>query len=317
MKYKDYYKALGVARGASVDEIKKAYRRLARKYHPDVSKEKNAEATFKDVNEAYEILKDPEKRAAYDQLGTHRPGEDFRPPPGWGQRYAEGQSGFSGFGDVDLSDLFGGVFGGFGRSGPRTGRARHAAPGQDAEVAVELTLEEAHRGTERSVRFDAVEPGPGGVLRRVPKSVTVRVPPGVTHGQRLRVPGKGGAGAAGGPPGALYLAISLRAHPVWRREGHDLYLDVPLAPWEAVLGASVDVPSLDGAMRIKVAPGARAGQRLRLTGKGLARPGGGRGDLYAVLQVVTPASVSAEEKRLYEELARISPFRPRGPAGEP
>src|SRR5581483_7832858 len=212
MKYKDYYKILGVERNASQDDIKKAYRRLARKYHPDVSKEKNAEERFKEIGEAYEVLKEPEKRAAYDQLGQHRPGEEFRPPPDWGEQFrgraggfnaGEGFGGFGGFNaggaDVDMSDLFEQLFGasrGARRAG-RAGAATFSAPGQDYEVVVHLTLEEAYRGTEVNLNLTVPEVDERGNVKRVPKTITVRIPKGVTDGQKLRVPGKGGPGVNG------------------------------------------------------------------------------------------------------------------------
>lgn len=314
MKYKDYYQILGVSREASEEDIKRAYRKLARKYHPDVSKEANAEERFKEIGEAYEVLKDKEKRAAYDRLGQYRPGEDFRPPPDWAEQFSRG-FGARGFGggfteEVDLSDLFGDLFGGAAR---RTrGRGGFATPGQDYEAIVHLTLEEAARGTEVSLDLNVPEYDAEGMPRRTPKTVKVRIPKGVTDGQKLRVPGKGGAGISGGPPGALYLDIKLRPHPLFQPSGHDLYLEVPIAPWEATLGTTIEVPTLDGNVRLKIAAGARAGQKLRLSGKGLPKPGEGHGDLYAVLQIVTPSTITPREQELYEQLARSSSFNPRG-----
>jgi curved DNA-binding protein len=310
MRYKDYYKTLGVERSASADEIKKAYRKLARKYHPDVSKEANAEEKFKEVQEAYEVLKDSEKRKAYDELGSYRPGQEFRPPPEWEQQFAGTRGGFSHYGDIDFGDLFAELFG--GRPGPRRGRgASFAAPGQDYEISVQLSLEEASRGTEVNLDLSVPEYGADGSLRRVPKTVQVRVPKGVSDGQRMRVPGKGGPGVNGGRNGDLYLNISLRPHPMFKPSGHDLYLELPVAPWEAALGATVEVPTLDGKVRLKIAPASRAGQKLRLAGRGLPQPSGGAGDLYAVLQIVTPPVISEREKALFEELARASRFDPR------
>lgn len=304
MKYKDYYAILGLERGATDAEIKKAYRRLARKYHPDVSKERNAEERFKEVNEAYQTLSDAEKRAAYDQLGRHRPGEEFRPPPDWGQRFGAGGDDF-----VDLSDLFEQ----FGLRGARArgGGRRFAMKGQDYEVTAEIGLEDAARGTEVALDLAAPEVGQDGAVRRVSKTVRIRVPKGATDGQRLRVPGKGGAGMGEGEPGDLYLNIRLKPHRLFKPNGHDLYLELPIAPWEAVLGAEVEVPTLEGRVKLSIRPGSRSGQKLRLTGKGLPTPHGGGGDLYCVLQIVTPTRLSAREKQLYEELAKISNFDPR------
>jgi len=313
VKYKDYYEILGVPRTASDDDIRKAYRKLARKFHPDVSKEKNAEEKFKEVGEAYETLKDKEKRAAYDQLGKYRPGQEFRPPPGWETRF--GGFGFENLDDVvDLSDLFA-QFGGGTRRGRARGARGFSMPGQDYEVTAHVTLEDAARGTELAVDLSAPERGPDGALHRVPKTIRVRVPKGATDGQRLRVPGKGGPGMGGGPAGDLYINVALMPDRLYKVSDHDLYLDLPVTPSEAVLGADVEVPTLAGRVRVNVRPGSRAGQKLRLTGKGLPLPGGGHGDLYCVLQIVTPSVLSDPEKKLYEELAKLSSFNPRGHFG--
>ena len=314
MKYKDYYAILGVPRTATADEIKKAYRKLAKQYHPDVSKEKNAEERFKEINEAHQTLSDPEKRTAYDRLGQYRPGEEIRPPPGWGREFRFEEGNFDGF--MDLSDLFEHLgAAGFGRSAGRGGRAGgrgFAMRGQDYEVTAHLTLEEVFRGAEVDLDLSAPEISPDGEIRRAPKTIHIRVPKGATDGQRLRVPGKGGPGASGGPAGDLYLNIVLRPHPLFRTQEHDLYLELPVTPWEAVLGAAIEVPTLDGRVKVSVRPGSRAGQKLRLAGKGLPKPKGASGDLYCVLQIVVPAVVSDHEKQLYEELGRLATFNPRG-----
>jgi len=318
VKYKDYYQILGLERGASADDVKKAYRKLARKFHPDVSKEKDAEAKFKEVNEAYQTLSDDEKRAAYDQLGRHRPGEEFRPPPDWGERFGGAGAGGTRFEDFDLSDLFEqfGMRGARAGGGPSSGGGRtFSMPGQDYEVVANLSLEDAARGTEVSLETVATEVADDGTLRRVPRTVRIRVPKGATDGQRLRVAGKGGPGIGGGAPGDLYLDIRLQPHALFRPVDHDLYVEVPIAPWEAVLGGEVEVPTLDGRVKVNVRPGSRAGQKLRLGGKGLPKAGGGHGDLYCVLQVVTPTVLSEREKALYEELAKVSNFDPRGHFG--
>jgi curved DNA-binding protein len=294
MKYKDYYKILGVERGASEDEIKKAYRKLARKYHPDVSKEANAKEKFQEVSEAYETLRDKEKRAAYDSLGSgFRPGQDFRPPPDWFERFGSGGRGDD-LGGVDLGELFESM-GLFGRAGRRS---RRSFSGEDYEVPVRLTLEEAARGAERTVQLEG-------------RSFTARIPRGATDGQRLRLRGKGGPGMNGGAPGDLYLQIALEPHPLYRASGHDLEIEVPLAPWEAALGAEVEIPTLEGRVTMKVPPGTPSGQKLRLAGKGLPRPGGGAGDLYAVLSVTVPATLTEREEALFQELRKASRFNPR------
>ena len=303
MKYKDYYAALGVARTATADEIKSAYRKLARKYHPDVSKEPNAEEKFKEVAEAYETLKDSEKRAAYDELGRHTPGDEFRPPPGWQQSFGEQFS----FDDLDLADLFAGLA---GRSRGR--RAPNApAPGQDFEAAVRLTFEQAFRGTEIELDLAVPEIDPNGFVHRIPRKIKVRVPKGVTDGQKLRVPGKGGKGEHGGRDGDLYLDIEVQSHALYRTEGLDLYMELPLAPWEAVLGATVEVPTPAGRISLKVPPGTRAGQKLRLAGRGLSRPDGTSGHLYAVAQITVPTVVDEHQRALFGQLKDASTFNPR------
>ncbi len=319
MKYKDYYKILGVERTANEEQIKKAYRKLARKYHPDVSKEKDAEEKFKEVSEAYEVLKDAEKRKAYDTMGYYQPGQDFRPPPDWQERFhaGGGGAGFEDLGDIDLFDLLSGLGRGGFRAGGGPGRAGGAfrMHGQDYEVTAHLSVEDAARGTELEIPLPVTEMTEDGQLRRTTRTVKVRIPKGATDGQRLRVPGKGGPGHGGAPDGDLYVNIRLRPHDLFRVSGHDLYLEVPVAPWEAALGADVQVPTLDGRVSVKIPPGSRAGQKLRVRGKGLPRPGGGEGDLYAVLQVVTPSVLSEREKQLYRELQQASSFNPRAHFG--
>jgi curved DNA-binding protein len=306
MKYKDYYRILGVTRNASDDDIKKAYRRLARRYHPDVSKEPHAEERFKEVSEAYETLRDREKRAAYDGLGSFRPGQDFRPPPDWFDRY--GSRGTQDAGGVDFSDLFESLGARFGRG--FRGRDSRAA-GEDYEVNVSLSLEEAARGTEVDLKLEARERTPSGRVARVPKSVRARIPPGVSEGQRMRLRGKGGSAAQGGASGDLYLNITLIPHRLFKVNGHDLSLEVPIAPWEAALGAQIEIPTLEGRVSLRIPPGSKSGQRLRLAGKGLPKPHGGTGDLYAVLGIALPEALSERERKLFEQLRAVSDFNPR------
>lgn len=305
MKYKDYYAILGVKKDASADDIKNAYRRLARKYHPDVSKEKDAEEKFKEMAEAYETLKDPEKRAAYDQLGSHAPGQDFRPPPDWGEHFAQGQGAFD---DIDLSDLFAGFGGRAGR-----GRARGAdqpMAGSDYEAVVRLSFDQAFHGTEVDLEMSALEWAPDGGMRRVPHRVKARIPRGVTNGETLRVPGKGGRGVNGGPDGDLYLGIEVAEHALYRASGRDIYMDLPLSPWEAILGTTVDAPTPAGAVALKVPAGTRAGQQLRLSGRGMTR-GHEAGHLYAIVRIEVPTVVDDRQKKLFKEIADISNFNPR------
>jgi len=323
MKYKDYYAILGLERGATDDAIKKAYRRLARKYHPDVSKEANAEEKFKEVAEAYQTLKDDDKRKAYDALGSHPAGQEFQPPPDWQQQWASsgaqrpggqppgGESSFSseGFEGLDLSDLFERLRGGGGRGG--RGGARASMPGEDYEIAVPITVADAYGGTEIDLDLNMPEYDAQGQLRRVPHAFKARIPKGATDGQRLRVPGKGGKGFNGGRNGDLYLNISLRPHALYRANGHDLYLDLPLAPWEAVLGTSVEVPTPGGPVRLKVPAGTQAGQHLRLPRRGLPKPKGEPGDLYAVVLIVVPSVLDEAQRALYRQLEENSTFQPR------
>ena len=308
MKYQDYYAILGVKRDAGADEIKTAYRKLARKYHPDVSKEKDAEEKFKAMAEAYETLKDPEKRAAYDQLGSHAAGQDFRPPPDWEQHFAQGQSSFD---DIDLADLFAGLGGGGGGGFRRRADPNAPIPGRDYEAAVRVTLEQAFGGTEVEMDLSVPEYDENGVAHRVPRMVTVRIPKGVTDGQKLRVPGKGGKGLRGGRTGDLYLDITVTPHRLFRADGRDLYVDLPLAPWEAVLGASIELPTPAGPVSLKVPAGTRAGQQLRLAGRGLARADGTAGNLYAIVQIAVPTVPDDAQRALFRQLAETSTFNPR------
>ncbi len=315
MKYQDYYAILGVERGADADQIKQAYRKLARKFHPDVSKEPDAEHKFKEMREAYETLKDPEKRKAYDDLGRHAPGEEFRPPPGWSPGMGDGQAGGFSMDDIDLADLFAGLRRGTaGRAGPRQAGAGHAPMpmrGRDYEAQVRISFEQAFHGAEVALDLAEMEIDPAGRVRRVPRTVKVRIPKGVTDGQVLNVPGKGGAGIDGGPAGDLVLDVQVMAHPLFRAEGTDLYLDLPLAPWEAVLGTSVELPTPDGKVALTVPPGSREGRKLRLAGRGFARKGAAAGHLYAVLRIVVPSVVSDAERALYQALADGATFNPR------
>jgi curved DNA-binding protein len=298
MKYKDYYKTLGVARDAKAEDIKKAYRRLARKYHPDVSKETGAEEKFKEVNEANDVLSDDEKRAAYDQLGYYQPGQDFRPPPDWAGR----AGGFSG--SADFSDFFAQMFGaGAGAEMGGRGHRRSRTPprGQDVEATLTLTLEEAFHGCEKQITLSAASGQ---------RSVKMRVPAGSLPGKRLRLAGKGQASPMGGAAGDLLLTLQISPHALYRLEGKDIYLDTPISPAEAALGCALTVPTLAGNLRLKVPAGARSGQKLRLTGRGMPASDGA-GDFYVLLQIVLPPTLSDEERTLYERLQTVSSFNPR------
>ncbi|MEY4933604.1 MAG: hypothetical protein RLZZ403_1924 [Pseudomonadota bacterium] len=312
MDYKDYYETMGVPRNASADDIKRAYRKLARKYHPDVSKEKGAEEKFKAMQEAYEVLKDPEKRAAYDRLGANwKSGQEFRPPPDW-QREYEFSSGRRGAEDAGFSDFFSSLFGdgGFGSAGGRArGRGGFSAPGQDQTAAIDISLEEAYAGSTRNIELSSPERGGEAPTR----TLKVTIPAGVTAGQRIRLAGQGGRGMGGGRAGDLYLEIGLQKHPHFTPEGKDIHLVLPIAPWEAVFGATVPVPTLGGRVEMRIPKGARAGQRLRLKGRGL--PGKPPGDQFIELRVVLPPAESPQAIALYEQMQRDLPFDPRAELG--
>jgi curved DNA-binding protein len=300
--HKDYYDVLGIKRGASDDEIRRAYRKLARQYHPDVNKDAGAEGRFKEISEAYEVLRDPEKRERYDRLGTNwaRAGADAG---GRGFEDAFGQGGFRQgdvrveFGDGEFSDLFEGLFG--GQRGGAGGFEDFAIRGTDQEATLELALEEAAAGGRRRVTL-----GDG-------RSFDVNFPAGVKDGQRIRLAGKGGAGRRGAPAGDLFLRVRIRPHPYFRVDGRDLQIDVPVSPWEAALGATVPVRTLDGTARVRVPAGSSSGRRLRLRGKGMPGPRGGHGDLYATVQIAVPRELSDEERELFERLREASRFDPR------
>ncbi len=290
MEYKDYYKILGISRDASKDELKKAYRKLARKYHPDVSKEANAEEKFKEVGEAYEALKDPEKRAQYDQFGSnYQNGQSFNPPPGWGQQGGTGAGNFSSF--------FDNMFGGGGMGG---GQENFYAPGEDVNAKITISLEDAFSGTQKAIRRPSGSKQSG--------TLNVKVPAGITSGKKIRLSGQGKAGM-GDQSGDLYLEISVAPHAHYRLEAKNIFLDLPIAPWEAALGAKVTVPTLAGKINLKIPSGAKSGQKMRLKGRGL--PGKETGDQFVILQIMTPPADSNTAKQLYQQMAEELNFNPR------
>ena len=334
MKFKDYYEVMGVPRGATQDEIKRSYRKLARKFHPDVSKEKDAEDRFKELQEAYEVLKDPEKRAAYDQLGANwRQGQDFRPPPDWGKgfEFTAGRGGAraggrnAGMGEgprtgADFSDFFSELFGSrspfggaagsmhdFEAAGRRGGRT-YSAAGQDHVARVEIELEDAYRGGTRTIELRTPEITPDGHVTTKPRTLRVTIPAGVVEGQQIRLAGQGSPGLGGGPAGDLYLEVNFRPHPLFRLEGRDIHVQLPVAPWEAALGETVAVPTLGGSVEMKLPAGARAGQKLRLRGRGL--PGQPAGDQYVTLAIVLPPD-SAQSREFFARMKQELPFDPR------
>ncbi len=301
VKFKDYYDLLGVSRTATEDEIRTAYRKLARKHHPDVNPgDKAAEEQFKDINEAYEVLSDSSKRQRYDQLGANwKAGAEFTPPPGPGGtrvEYEDLGSMFGGEGAEHFSDFFESLFG--GRSGGRTGAGFRMRP-RNIEAEIVLTLEDAHRGATRRISIDS-------------KSLDVNIPAGVRTGSVIRLPGQGEPGAQGLPPGDLLLHVRIERHPHFRVVGEDdLETDLPVAPWEAALGAKVTVPTIDGSVEMTIPAGSQTGRRLRLRGQGLNKRGGGRGDQYVKLKIVIPSELTRKEKELFESLAAESHFDPR------
>jgi len=321
MEFRDYYKILGVERSATADQIKTAYRRLARKYHPDVSKEPNAEAQFKEMQEAYEVLRDPEKRAAYDQLGSEwKSGQSFHPPPDWGSgfefsgrpagagragRRQPGATAGGTYSEEEFSDFFSSLFGG---GSPFAG-ARGRAGGRDHHARIDVTLEEAYRGTSRMLELKRPEVKPDGSVELHSHTVRVTIPAGVTEGQLIRLGGQGEPAAGGGSPGDLYLEVHILPDRTFTLENRDVTLTFPVAPWEAALGGSVTVPTLGGPVEMRIPSGAQSGQKLRLRGRGL--PGQPPGDQYVQLKVVLPPADSPQAKALYEEMRAKLNFDPR------
>ncbi len=306
MEYKDYYKVLGVDKSASAEEIKKAHRKLARKYHPDVSKEPNAEAQFKEVQEAYEALKDPEKRKAYDQMGRgYRAGEHFTPPPGWDFQQSAGGADFG-----DYSDFFSSLFGQQAQGGWQGTRRARPQAGQDQHAKVEISLADAYYGSTCSLNLQtqAIDSSTGKLQAKT-RNLKVKIPAGVTQGQQIRLSGQGGTGASGGPAGDIYLEISIKPDPLFNLEGKDVYLSLPITPWEAALGASIPVPTLGGKVDLKIPPNSQSGQKLRLKGRGL--PGNPAGDQYLLLKIMTPRAGTEAQREIYQKMAQDLPFNPR------
>ncbi|MGI9331843.1 MAG: DnaJ C-terminal domain-containing protein [Gammaproteobacteria bacterium] len=314
MQFKDYYAVMGLARDATQDDVKRAYRKLARKYHPDVSKESDAEARFKEVGEAYEVLKDPEKRAAYDQLGPNwRAGQEFDAPPGWDDGFEFSGAGFAGDGAAGFSDFFESLFGQAVHGAAGAGPAAYAGRQRDHHAKIVIDLEDVWHSTERTftLRTPAVDEQGHVVLQE--RTLRVRIPKGVTEGQHIRLAGQGTAASGRTPAGDLYLEVAFKAHPLYKVDGRDLYLELPVAPWEAALGATVKVPTLAGTVEMKVPQGSSAGRRLRLKGRGI--PGSPAGDLYAILQIALPPADTDKARAFYRNMQESFAFDPRSTMG--
>jgi curved DNA-binding protein len=320
MEYKDYYKILGVERGATQDDIKRAYRKLARTYHPDVNKEAGAEAKFKDAGEAYEVLKDPEKRAAYDELGANwKQGQEFRPPPNWDAGFEFSGGGYTGADAAQFSDFFEGLFGraraGGGRGGFSgfSGQREFHAQGQDHHAKIVIDLRDAYTGAKRDITLRVPEVDDGGHVLVKDRTLSVTIPKGIREGQHIRLAGQGSPGIGKGQPGDLYLEVAFAPDPNFRVEGKDVYLDLPVTPWEAALGASVKAPTPEGAVMLKIPPGSTRGRTMRLKGKGI--PGNPPGDLNAVLKIELPPADTDKAKEFYRQMERELAFNPRARLG--
>lgn len=316
MQFKDYYQTLGVARDASNDTIKKAFRKLARKYHPDVSKESDAEARMKEVNEAYAVLSDPQKRAAYDQLGQgYRPGQEFRPPPGWDAGFEFATHGFSPHEAADFSDFFAELFGRMGGApgGFQAHGGRRRSQGEDHHASVLLDIEDAFTGATRQIVLRAPKADAHGRVALQTRTLNVKIPRGVREGQTIRLAGQGEPGIGGGPAGDLMLEVRFNAHPRFRADGRDLHMSLPVAPWEAALGATIALDLPRGAIKVRVPAGVQCGRQLRVRGKGI--PGEPPGDLLLDIQVVLPPADSPAARQVYETMARELAFDPRRSAG--
>jgi curved DNA-binding protein len=334
VKFKDYYEVLGVKRDATDDQVRQAYRKLARKHHPDVNPgDKVAEDKFKEINEANEVLSDPEKRKRYDQLGPNwKDGAEFTPPPGWGRVNVQFDDLGSIFGGGGFSDFFETLFGGNKSAGQtehrRRGTRNRTGRGQDAEAEMEISLEDAHKGGRHRITLQGTRSCPacggtgnssGGVCSTCrgaghlmsPRTIDVNIPPAAREGSVIKVKKHGHSGASAGEPGDLFIKLKLKPHPTFTVSGDDITAEAPVSPWEAVLGATIEVPTIDGKAEVKIPAGAQGGQRLRLRGQGLNKRSGGRGDQYVKLKVVVPTHPSDREKQIYRDLSEASSFNPR------
>ena len=316
MEYKDYYKIMGLAKTAAKDEVKRAYKKLARKFHPDVSKEKDAEAKFKELGEAYEVLKDPEKRAAYDQLGEHwKSDAGNTPPPGWNAGFEFSGGNFTGANASEFSDFFESLFGRQHRpdASARNYNNQFHAQSNDRHAKVMIDLEDAYQGTTRSLSLKMPQTNQQGHLINKTHTLNVKIPKGVKAGQRIRLAGQGSPTIGNTKQGDLYLEIEFNKHRFFQVSERDIFLDLPVTPWEAALGSTVSVPTLGGKVELKIPADSQAGKKLRLKGRGL--PGSPKGDQYVILKLVIPPAKTVEDKQLYEKMAQIMAFNPRALMG--
>ena len=317
MEYKDYYEILGVKKDATQDEIKKAYRKLARKYHPDVSKDPDADKKFKEVGEAYEVLKDPEKRAAYDRLGTNwQAGQDFQPPPDWDAGFEFSGGGFTAGDAEGFSDFFDLLFGRHAGGGRRTAHTQHhtfRTRGEDQRAKIYIDLEDSYQGSTREIKLQQPVIDPAGHVHTEEKTLRVRIPKGIREGQHIRLKGQGSPGLGGGPAGDLLLEVAFNPHRLYKVKGKDVYLDLPVAPWEAALGAKVKVPTPSGIVDLNIPAGSKQGKKLRLKGRGL--PSRVPGDFYVVLQIALPPADTEKAKELYRKMQQELDFNPRAGLG--
>lgn len=313
MEYKDYYKILGVARDATQEQIKQAYRKVARKFHPDISKEANAEAKFKDIGEAYEVLKDPEKRAAYDKFGANwREGQHFEPPPNWDAGFEFRGAGYTGGDASEFSDFFESLFG-----HGRTGRQRQHVfrmQGEDQHAKIVIPLADAYAGARQTITLSRPGVDANGHVTTNPHTLHIVIPKGIIEGQRIRLEGQGLPGYGGSPAGDLYLEIAFQDHPLFHAEKRDIHMTLPIAPWEAALGATLTVPTLGGNVQVKIPAGSQGGKKLRLKGKGLCSAHQ-NGDQIVTLQIVVPEAKTEEQRNLYRTMAQTMAFNPRSELG--
>lgn len=315
MDYKDYYKVMGVERDATQDDIKRAYRKLARKYHPDVSKEKDAEKQFKELGEAYEVLKDPEKRAAYNELGANwQAGQDFRPPPNWDAGFEFSGGGYTDGQESAYSDFFESLFGqGFRTSQDTRTHSGFHARGQDHHAKIVVDVKDAFQGAVRSISLKTPEIDPSGHMIYKERTLNVKIPKGVKQGQKIRLAGQGAAGMGKGASGDLYLDVEFAANKTYRVQGRDVYMEVPITPWEAALGSTIKVPTPVDTVDLKIPPSVISGRKLRLKGKGI--PGNPAGDLYVSLQFTLPSADNPKAKEMYSEMEQKFSFNPRSSLG--